>query len=309
MAEAVTKDEVIPPVAEVAPPSSSPQPGAEPAEVVPPPAAADATAAGEHDPKPTDAEPVPEPSLLEQFDAKKAEKPADAAPPAEAKPDDQPKPEEKPADAPAEPDAELEKPADGDPEPDKPALETIDYFEDIKLPETIKLDDAERTKVAGLFDQMRADPKAGAQAMVDYFNTAMTEGLAAQSKDLVQRQWDAFNETRQGWKDQVMADPILGGAKHDTAMMAIAEARDAFVSTAAPGSDKFQADLAEFNDFLKVTGAGDHPVFLRFLHNARRFVREASPPPPEAKPTRDGGRQPRTSRGLQYDNPSSHPDR
>jgi hypothetical protein len=90
----------------------------------------------------------------------------------------------------------------------------------------------------------------------------------------------------------VKADAEIGGAGFNTAMTAVAKMRDLFLSSARPGTDKYENDAAEFNDFLRITGAGDHPAFLRFLNNvARRFDEPIAPSIPY-KPPPDIGQRP-----------------
>lgn len=232
------------------------------------------------------------PTLLETFgkDAPKpdvAEKPAEAKvdgeKPAEAKPAEEPKPGEKPVEAKAE-----------DVKPPEPApLPAVDYK--YELPETIKLDDATRGEFHGALDGFRADPAAGAQKLIDLHNRTMTDYAA----DLVRQQHQAFADTRKDWNKQVMADPEIGGSGHQTAMGAIARMRDLFVA------DK---DIPAFDSFLRITGAGDHPEFLKMLHNAARYFDEPPLPPSDARPTKSNGADPK-ARGsrLLYDHPRSNP--
>lgn len=227
--------------------------------------------------------PVAEPTLLQKFDAEQAAaKPAEPAPvakpeePAAAKPVDPAKPAEaKPADAP--------KPGEPKPEaaaaPVEPAAivapEPIAY--EYALPETIKLDDATKASFHTALDAFRADPAKGAQGLIDLHNTTMrqyADGLAAEQ----QRVW---NDTRRGWVTDVMADEELGGAGYQTTMGAVARMRDMLVA---------DNHRAEFEQFLNTTGAGDHPAFLRILHNAARIYDEAPMPPPGARPTPDNGK-------------------
>lgn len=213
-----------------------------------------------------------EPTLLEKFDAdKKAKEPAT--------------PEAKPAGSEAKPKDGAAAPEPGGDLPAEPAaLEPVAY--EYTLPETIKLDDASRAEFHTALDAFRKDPVKGAQQLVDMHNKAMTE-FAQQT---YQNQVKAFNETRRGWVDQVMGDEELGGAGYQTTMGAIARMRDMLVP---------EKHLSEFNDFLKVTGAGDHPAFLRMLHAAARIFDEAPMPPPGPKPPPNLGKpQGRGLRGI-----------
>jgi hypothetical protein len=266
----------------------------EPAAVI---AAPDATPVAGSDAPPADAS---EPTLLEKFDAEKkaaAEKPAEGDP---AKPAEEAKPAEA---APAEPEKkpdETAKPEEGEQPPVEAApveLPKVDYFEKLTLPETIQMDDARRGEFSGALDLLRTDPAAGAQAIVDLHNKAMTE----YADHLQREQYRVFNETRRGWQNDVMADPVLGGAGFQTAMGKIAQTRDVLVSSHKPGTDGYQSDVAKMEEFLRVTGAGDHPWFLGMMHRAHRFVGEPGLPPANPKPPPSNGINPGDRRARLYD--------
>ena len=132
-------------------------------------------------------------------------------------------------------------------------------------------------------DSFRADPKAGVQSLIDLHAKEIRDYASA----TLQRQYDTFNQTRKDWQKQIMADPQVGGSGYETAMKAVARMRDKFVP------DK---DRKAFNDFLKITGAGDHPMFVRLLHNVARAFDEPKPPAVNPKPPPNNGRPPK--RGL-----------
>ena len=225
--------------------------------------------------------PQSEPSLLQTFDAdKKAKeaKPAEAKS-AEAKPADPAKPAEaKPAEPAKDAKPEEAKPA----EAAKP--EPIEYK--YTLPEAIKLDDAHKADVHTAFDAFRADP-TNAQPLIDLHNKLMGE-FAAQT-DTHQRR--VFNDYRAENRKAVMADPEIGGSGHQTAMGAIARMRDMLAPKGSLEPRKFddgKPRLSEFDEFLESTGAGDHPLFLKILHNAARYLDEpqASQLPANPRPAR-----------------------
>lgn len=261
--------------------------------------------------KPAKAAPVAErtPSLLEaaeapgQKDAEKVvdgDKPAAEEKPAGDKPVEEkpaePKPEEKPAEKKdGEPAAE-EKPA----EAAKP--DPVEY--EFTVPETITMDDARRGQFKEALDGFRADPKGGAQKLLDMHHDALVE----YDRQKTQNQWDVFNETKSGWRKQVQEDELIGGAGHRTAMQAIATVRNAFVSDAPFGSKQYKADMSEFVKALDDTGAGDHPAILRvFYRFARRLNEPAAPHVLDSKPPVDAAR--RKGGAVLYDNDRSPTDR
>lgn len=216
------------------------------------------------------------PSLLETFDKKDAAK--DAAKPTEAKP----------ADA---------KPVD----PAKPAETPIEYK--YTLPETLTMDDALKGEVHSAFDAFRANPAEGAQALIDLHAKSMQQFAEQVARD----QHKVFNQTRDQWNKEIMADPVIGGAGHLTAMGAVARMRDMLVPSEMMAPRKWgdgSPRPSEFEEFLRITGAGDHRVFNRILHNAARFFDEpqARDMPTEIKPPKGNGRAPK---GGIYNHPSS----
>lgn len=271
----------------------------------PAPAAVDAGAAPAAETGQAKAAPVAEPTLLETAAAaaQTTDKPADGAAaeaekPAGDKPADKPAEEAKPAgDNPQETDkTEGEKPAEA--AGDKPAEaavkpEPVDYK--YELPETLKMDDAIKGDVHSAFDAFRADP-ANAQPLIDLHARMLTEGIKAEQD----RQWDFFNDTRKTWRQAVMADEVIGGSGHQTAMTAIAQMRDTFASDHKPGTAEHAADLQAFDGMLRATGVGDHPVFLRMMHRVSQVYGEPGIGPTDIKPApvKQGGK-------VLYDNPRS----
>lgn len=273
-----------------------------------PPAAAPAVAdpaAAAAPAEPVAAAPGPEPTLLQKFDAdgkaqpeskpaESPEKPAQVDKPAEGEKSAGDKPAEpKPGDAKPAEAKPGEKPAEAKPvEAAKPDPVAYEYA----LPETLKMDDARKGEFHGALDAFRADPVKGAQGLVALHEKAMTE-YAAQ---VDQHQRDVWNDTRKEWQTQALADEQIGGSGHRTAMGVIARMRDMFVP---------EADRPAFEQFLQITGAGDHPAFLRMMHNAGRLYDEPPMPPSDIKPSPNNGANPNARRGILYDHPRSNPNR
>lgn len=258
------------------------------------------------------------PSLLESFGKETVketvkEKPASDKPVVEAvKPEaasDKPKdgvvkPEAKPTEAAKPVEAKLTdaKPVEAaKPEP----LAAIEYT--YELPPTLKMDDGLKTELHTALDAFRADPAKGAQPLIDLHNKVVSDLVTQNATETLRNQHKAFNDTRSNWNKDWMADPEIGGAGYQTSMRAIARMRDQFVSDEVPGTAKYQADLKSFEDFLRITGAGDHPAFGRFLHNVARAFDEPAAPPPNFKPPPGHGQKPGSKRERMYDHPSSQP--
>ncbi len=290
-------------------PSSAPAPSLAPEASGAAPAAAEAPASAAptgDQTKPSEA-PAPEvsrdPTLLETHDAeakaaekKEDEKPSEPDKKAEDKAPDA-KPEAKPEDK--KPD---EKPAEAKPD-EKPAEPAPLEFE---LPEPLKAtkpDDAMLAEFKTILTE-GGEPKAVGEKLLNLY----AKGMQAYHEHMRQEQVRAFNEVCDQWRTAAKADPQIGGAGHQTAMKAIARARDLLVSRAKPGTPEYQSDMDAFNQFLRATGAGDHPVFLRILHNASRYFDEPAPPRVPGNPPKDNGRAGNRASVL-YDNPRSHVNR
>ena len=198
----------------------------------------------------------------------------DAGKKPEVKADEPPK-----TDAPAEPAAPT------------PELAAIEW--EFKLPETLKADDAtigkfRETLTSLLRPKEGETPSHAAQRLLDMH----AETMAAYDKQVRDNQVKAWNDTRKSWRTASMADEMIGGAGHDTSMGVIARVRDTLVSDAKPGTKQYNSDVKEVQDFLRTTGAGDHPAFLKMLYRAGRYVDEAPAPKFTGSPPPDAGKRP-----------------
>lgn len=207
----------------------------------------------------------PEPAKAEEVKAEPA-KPAEAAAPKIDK-DGKPVVEAAPAVDPA-----------------KAAEAPAPVVYDLKLPETIKVDNDLMTDYKGFLAENKLSPEIG-QALLDKY-TAASQKMA---EHLLAEQHRAFEDTRKGWRDEVMADAEIGGAGHKTALTKIAQMRDMLVQ---------EKDRPAFDNFLRVTGAGDHPMFLKILHTAHRWLGEPASPAIVGTPAKTNGQAPGRGRGL-----------
>jgi hypothetical protein len=258
--------------------------------------AAPAPVAIEAAPAPVVQHPAEVPTLLEGL--------TNEAPKTEAAPAETEKveaaPAEKPADKPVEAKTEVkvepeaEKPVEAAPEP--PVEYKFEFAENVK---------PQADKVAAFTDfarEHKLTPEAAQKAM-GFFNEAASAFVAQQQEAQIK----AWNDTRTEWRNKAMADAEIGGAGHTTAMRAIARMRDLSVSDAIPGSKQYETDLAEFNDFLRITGAGDHPAYLKQMHRFARYLDEPKLPAPNPKPTPTNGQRPST--GFYTKNAAETPSR
>lgn len=246
-------------------------------------------------PKAESDKPKPEPVKAEAAADKPKDgdvKPAEAKPEVKTEPKVEVKPEVKPGEKPA--DAEAAKPE---------ALPAVEYK--YTVPETLKMDDGLKGELGTALDAFRANPAEGAQGLIDLHAKTMADYAANLQTETLHNQHKAFNDTRDGWNKDWAADEQIGGSGYQTALKAIARMRDQFVSADVPGTPKYQADLKSFEEFLRITGAGDHPAFGRFLHNVAQAFDEPPLPPHNPQPLKNNGQRPGSRRERMYDHPSS----
>ncbi len=254
-------------------------PGAVPEAAIVVPVEPAAYEAGTATPEPAIALHTDTPTLLESA----VEAPKPEAKPGEVKAEET-KPEVQPEDKPAEAKA---------PEvPEAPKVEAVPLTHaDFTLPEGIQPDKERLGQFASVLNEFGVSKEVGQKLLEQH-----TASLTAYHQNTLADQHKTFSAMRTDWRNQIMGDDQLGGAGFDTVKAAVARTRDLLV----PEKDK-----AAFNEFLLVTGAGDHPAFWRMLHNAARFLDE---PVPLAgtKPAPDAHKPPGKSRlsGI-YDHPSS----
>lgn len=171
-------------------------------------------------------------------------------------------------------------------------------FKSYTVPDGVKLDEAKFSDLNTVLLNDKLDPQARGQELIGLHIREMQ----SYDKALRQNQQDVFAQTRAEWRKQAMADEEMGGSGWETSKQAIAEARDFAVP---------QKHQKAFNDFLRTTGAGDHPEFLRLMRNFGLMLKEPSAPRTDFKPPPDIGRNPNgkgRSRTI-YDHPSSHSNR
>lgn len=180
---------------------------------------------------------------------------------------------------------------DAAPAPEVTAPPAVAY-EPFTLPEGLSVDKDRMDSYTALLGAHGIKQEAG-QALIEMHTAAMQQYAAG----LLSDQHRAFADMRSAWREQVRGDAELGGAGHQTAMAAVARMRDLLVPAARRDA---------FNDFLRVTGAGDHPEFLRILHAASRLYDEPAVPPAPHRPPPNIGKPPRGGRaGAVYDHPTS----
>jgi hypothetical protein len=183
-----------------------------------------------------------------------------------------------------------QKPAEGE----KPLAEVeVRTYEPFTLPDGVTAEEKQLDAFRHIAAAHNLD-QAAAQGFLD-LHIATIQRLQEEAAADQQR---VFADTRKGWVVEVKSDPEVGGAGHQTAMMAVARMRDLFVP---------EGRRQKFNEMLSVTGVGDNLEFIRMLHTAARYYDEPAAPPMPARPVPDrggnGAKQPRGA--ILYDHITS----
>ena len=167
----------------------------------------------------------------------------------------------------------------------QPAVEPVAY--EYKWPETLTINDEQRTEFNSILDSFRADPVKGTQGLVDLHARLVNDAVQGAAKQLELRQYTTFNETRMDWRNQMAADEEIGGSAIKTSRTNALAVINRFVD------EKHRPGL---ESMLYVTGVGDHPEFVRILNRIGKFMREPGLPPANFNPVPDGGKNPGLSR-------------
>jgi|SRR5215472_4804454 len=133
-----------------------------------------------------------------------------------------------------------------------------DKYEDFKVPEGFTLDGEVASEAQALFKKANLS-QAHAQELVDFY--------VKQSKQAFEQPFNAYMEKRQEWRDQINADPTIGGSKLNGVKVSIGRLIDSF------GDVK----VAEaFRDAMDFTGAGDNPAVVRGLFELSKRLTEGT---------------------------------
>lgn len=130
-------------------------------------------------------------------------------------------------------------------------------YEAFKLPENFVMTEAQTTDVQKLFKE-QGFTQAQAQAMVDYY--------ASMSQSAMKEQRDAYTTQRKEWKDAVLADPEM--KDFNSVRTGIGRMIDGLGDAAL---------AKEFRQAMDLTGAGDHPAFVKLFHKLATKYSEGKP--------------------------------
>ena len=159
----------------------------------------------------------------------------------------------------AEAEADQEQDAKSDAESDE-KQDAPDDYEAFTLPEGVEMDDSALDKFKPIAKEAGLD-QANAQKFVDLYTEAVIEATESQQK--------MWADTQQTWVDQAKADPEIGGDKFENNL---GDAKRAIKQFGTP----------ELDEAMAVTGAGNHPEFIRFMSRVGKAISEDSMVPGRA---------------------------
>jgi len=139
-----------------------------------------------------------------------------------------------------------------------PAQGAPDKYEDFKVPEGFTLDGEVASEASAIFKETNLT-QADAQKLVDFY--------VKHTKQAFEAPFNAYMEKRQEWRDQINADPTMGGSKLNGVKVSIGRLIDSFGD----------AKVAEaFRDAMDFTGAGDNPAVVRGLFELSKRLTEGT---------------------------------
>jgi hypothetical protein len=157
-------------------------------------------------------------------------------------------------DPPADPPKVDDPPKAGDPpkEDDPPVAVEPLKVEDIVLPEGFELDPEKATPFLEILNGEQS-PKEKLNALVELHTKALTDASEAGSK--------LWEKTQTEWRDEVKADPEIGGDKLQPALTNIGKLVNEFGSQ-------------ELKDVFDATGAGNNIHVIKFLNTVATKLTE-----------------------------------
>src|SRR5579864_485881 len=148
-------------------------------------------------------------------------------------------------------------------------------FEPFTLPNGVEIDAAGMESFTGILGNPEMTPQERGQALLDLYIANLTE----LRERMTQHQQQAFDRTRENWRENFESDPDIGGNRRDTTLRLCAAVRDRFASIPGVPPARAQQQRQELLDALNYTGMGDYPAFIRFLSNIGAALSEGRPRP------------------------------
>jgi hypothetical protein len=136
---------------------------------------------------------------------------------------------------------------------------------ELKIPDGIEVDEAAMSSFKEVLVDPALSPNERGQKLVELF-FAQQEAAAKASET----NWTKIQED---WQNEVKADKDLGGSKLEGTLSTIAKAIDQYGSQ-------------EVREALDMTGAGNNPHVIRFIHKLASQLQEGRPVIPGGPPAR-----------------------
>lgn len=143
-------------------------------------------------------------------------------------------------------------------------------YEAFKLPENVQLDEAQVGSFKEMLGKFETEHKADHAAM-QALGQQMVDFYIAEQTRQEQAQIETWNRTIDGWKDQFIKDPELGGNRKDTTIANCG----AMIEQYGGNADQ----ITELRNAFRVTGMGNHPAMIRLLNNVAKVLSEGQPVP------------------------------
>lgn len=158
----------------------------------------------------------------------------------------------------SEPAKPAEATKEGDPPPEPAPAPVALTGDDIKieLPEGITLADEALGNFLTAANGAKLS-KENAQALLK-MHVGQVQSLV---NDWVQAQTKTWNDTNEGWRNAIVADPVLGSGNESKTQEILGQAIDAYGD-------------ADLRAALDMTGAGNHPSIVRFIHKMASALTE-----------------------------------
>lgn len=154
--------------------------------------------------------------------------------------------------APPEPAEEGEKPAE--------LAKAPESYEDFKVPQGFEIDGDLKTEVTGLFKGMNLSQDQ-AQSLIDFY--------VKQTESAFQAPFDAYKSMTDGWRTEAMDHPDLKGKLGPGQAVNVAIGK---LLSALPD----QKLASDFRSLMDLTGAGNHPAFIRAVYHWAQKLSEGS---------------------------------
>lgn len=130
-------------------------------------------------------------------------------------------------------------------------------YEDFKVPEGYTLNGDDAKAATELFKEMNLNQDQ-AQKLVDFYSEKFVSAAKAP--------FNAYQNMRKEWQDAAKADPDIG-SKLPQVKATVAKAIDALGDTGL---------AKDFREAMDLTGAGDHPAFIKTIYKLASLVAEGS---------------------------------